>query len=668
MNALPVAQKPMQMGMAEQPREYLTWNLTKLVGSFEDAEEATDSSRQLSEKCRDYYDSAQLTADERAALSLRGQPDIVINRIHGKVNYLLGYEATMRTDPKGRPRNPVDEEAADACSDALNYIRDRSGQKMTFSQVWENMLIEGAGGVEIIPNVNGGDAEITIRRVHWDRLFWDPHSRELDFSDARYKGTVIWMDEDDALAQWPDGRDAIAKTISDDAKRTYSDRPRWRQWSTSGTERRRVRVVQMYYRCRSKDGSDECWHWCIFTKGGILENGVVPYRDEDNKSLCPLIMQSAFVDRENNRYGFVKATLDLQDEINKRRSKLLHEASVRQVVIEDGAVQDVDILRQELNRADGVIVVNPGLRFDPVDRTKELSAHSALQTEAKQEIELMGPNASMQGKDGGNPSGRAILANQSGGQIEIAPLVDRHNHFKASVHKLNWTMVRTYWTEEKWINVTDDEGNARFVGFNRPLTLAEVLLKQAEAEGIDPDDAKMKLREAAQNPELAAQLQQVVDYENVPARMEVDIILDEIPDVANVQQEQFNMMVELARSGVAFSPKMLIKASSLRNKQELLDEAEAEQQAAQSDPVQQQAAQLQMEHAMGEIEKLKAEIAKAIADTQKVMAEIEATRASAIKQLAEADMVDAQIGSIVNPAIVSPGSQQNSQPAQSQAA
>lgn len=670
MNALALAHQPdeaMMMGYGDQPSEpekqYNVWSLEKKVRCFEDSEEATDYSRQQSERCRDYYDGKQLTAAEKAVLAQRGQPDIVINRIQSKVNYLLGYEATLRTDPKGRPRTPDDEDAADACSDALNYVRDTSDQKQCFSQCWENMLVEGAGGSEVTPLLKDGDADIKIKKVHWDRAFWDPHSREHDFSDARYQGQVIWMDEDDALAQWPNANEAITKTISDEAKLTYSDRPRWRQWATVGAHRKRVRIVQMYYLCRSLDGKDECWHWCIFTKGGEIEAGVVPYRDDDDNSLCPLVLQSSFVDRENNRYGFVQALLGPQDEINKRRSKMLHEASVRQTRFEKGAVDDVDLMKRELAKPDGAIETNPGFEFELIDRTKEISSHAALQNEAKQEIDLMGPNAAMLGQAEGSPSGRAIIANQQGGQIEIALLIDRHNHYKSRIHRLVWSMIKLYWQGEKWVRVTDDDDNIRFVGFNRPVTLAEVLLKQAVEQGIPEDEAKAKLREAAQNPQRAAELQRVVEIERVPSDMSMDIILDEIPDMANIQQEQFKELTDLAKAGVPLPPKLLIKASSLRNKKELLDELEEQENAAQADPMAQAAQKIQMDGAMAEVEKLRAEVEEIRADTAKKQAEIEKTlaeigktKAETVERLARADTYDLQIGQITDPQITGNGS------------
>jgi hypothetical protein len=609
--------------------------VSTLVAWFEDAEEMTDTARRNSERDRDYYDNKQLTQEERRILEKRGQPAVVINRIQTKVNYLKGFEASQRADPRAFPRTPMDEEAAEAATDGLRYVADKSKLQQSFSEIWENLLVEGFGGLEIVPHPSPeGDAEFEIKVWPWDRLFYDPYSRRLDFSDARYLGGVIWMDYEEALEKWPtkEAADCIARTLEGQTNDTYDDRPSWKQWTANG-KRRRVRICQIYYK------RGEQWRWAIFTSGGIIQEGEVPYKDEDGRSMCPLIMQSAFVDRENARYGFVRALISPQDEINKRRSKMLHEATVRQFIYEDGAFADVDDIKYELARPDGGVKVNPGFRFEMIDRSKEIQAHTALQQEAKNEIDLMGPNSAMQGKGDKDSSGRAILANQQGGQIEIASLVDRHKHLKIRTYELIWVLIRTYWTNEKWVRVTDDENKSKFVGLNSPVMMAEKLLEMAEERGIDPEAAKQAMKAAiAQNPALAQELEQVVETKRVPAEMSMDIILEEVPDTANIQAEQFEQLTNLARAGVQFPPKVYLMASSLRNKKELLEVLESGEQI---DPATAEANALALAKAKTEIEKMVSEIAK--------------NEAAAIKTKVEADMMDAQVGQIVNPQIVDIG-------------
>lgn len=631
-NALMAGQQP-AAGYADMQAYESHTPLETLITWFEDAEEASESARKKSERDRDYYDGNQLTAAEMKVLAERGQPDVIVNRIQSKINYLVGFEATNRTDPKGFPRTPQDEGAAEACTDALRYTEDKAELKPKFSNVWEQMLVEGYGGVELIVEEKTDTAtgqpkrEIAAVEWDWDRLFYDPHSRKSDFSDARYLGGVVWMDAEDAKQMWPgeEQSESIEKTILDgQLSTTYDDRPEWSKWTT-GKGRKRVRIVQMYHR----EGRE--WILCKFTKGGKLESMPVPFKDQDGDSWCPLILQSAFVDRKNNRYGIVRSMVSVQDEINKRRSKALHRLSQRQVKAERGAVDDVDAAKKELSKPDGWVEVNPGFEFELLAQGDQLAAELTMLQEAKNEIELMGPNASLQGKGENAASGRAILANQSGGQTEISVLVDRHRHLKKRVYQRMWDLIRQFKDEQWWIRVTDNEENVKFVGFNRPVTMREELMKRAETAGVPPDQFAQQMMELEADPNAKQQLEQVIRTENNPAQMFMDITVEEVPDTANIQMEQFDALVKLAPA-VVFPPTVYIKASGLRNKRELLEEISTGGQK--EDPA---TAELKMRGAVAEVAKLEAEI--------------EEIKARALKTRVEANVALQPDPVVVDPAV-----------------
>ena len=403
-----------------------TFDLALAVQRVEDWEETTSEAVQLAERDRDYYDNKQLTAEEKKVLNDRGQPDIVFNKIRSKINYLLGLEINARTDPKGMPRNPQDEDAAEACTDALRYVEDATQLDQKFSAGWENLLIEGYEGIELTVDEQTG--EIGAVDWPWDRLFYDPHSRKPDFSDARYLGGIVWMDAEQANEMYPGGKEAIDATTTDDSGRAHDDRPKWKVWS-SGSKRKRVKIVQMYYIHGGQ------WYWCHFTKGGKLSGGPVPFVDREGMSWCPLFMQSAYVDRNNNRYGEVRPMISPQDEINKRRSKALHLLTMRQTKAERGAVDDVDLMKQELAKPDGHIEVNPGFDFEVLQTSDLAAGNIELMNQALIHMQAEGANAALMGKDSNAPSGKAILANQSGGQTEVTPLIDRHMSLKLRVFK-----------------------------------------------------------------------------------------------------------------------------------------------------------------------------------------------------------------------------------------
>lgn len=579
--------------------------LSRLVAWFEEAEDATAAARRLAERDRDYYDNDQWTRQELEILRRRKQPALTINYIQRKVDFLRGMERRMRTDPKAFPRTPREEQLADAATDALRFVADQNDFDELRSEVYENLLVEGYGGADVVVEQRpDGQYDVRVVRVPWDRIVYDPHSRERDFSDARYVGIVIWMDRAEALARWPDAEDIIeatfqTATVSD----TYDDRPKFGTWTDN--RRTRVRIVQMQY-----VGRDGTHMVCTFTRGGVLdEPQPSPYVDEYGMPARSLILRSSYIDRENNRYGHVRSMISMQDEINKRRSKALHLLSVRQTFGNQKAIADKDAARRELAKPDGHVEINMDSQFN-VDfgilPTGDMAAgQMQLLQHVTGEMQAAGPNAAMAGKDPRQQSGRAIQAQQQGGSIEMEPLVDDLRQWTRDVFEAVWLRVRQFWTEERWIRVTDDDRNLRWVGLNRQITLGEKL------EDMPPEQAQQIAMQMGLQPG-DPRLQQVVEVENEISGLNVDITIEEGPDMATIQFEQFQVLADLAQSGMPIPPRAIIQASSLRNKDALLDEIDKAQEA-QAQAAQEQAQFVQAQ-AQADIRKTEADASKAEAD------------------------------------------------------
>lgn len=604
-------------------------NLSQLVNWFEEAEEANEDPRKLSFRDMDYYDGKQLTPEEANALRKRGQPDTTFNFIGGKVDTMVGLEIQQRSDPKAWPRTPNDEKAAEAATDALRYVEDKEGLDTLFTESYEDLVKGGFEVVEVlVKNTKSGRAEIDLKQPKFDRVFHDPHSCRRDFSDGRYMGYVLWWDRDQALKKWPNKAEAIKGTIAETVGTStdYDDKPSYRVWARPG-DRPRLRIVTIYW----LDG--EQWHMTKYTKQGVLETQEVPFIDEEGMSVNPMIMQSAYVDRENARYGAVRRLIGPQDEENKRRSKLLHMLTVRQTIGEKGAVDDVAEMKTQLARPDGHVETNPGFNFEIVDQSVQAAGQANLMQYSSAQMEKMGANASLQGTPEGAPSGRAIALTQQGGLVELTPLSERHRNFKKRVYEAIWQRIRQYWTEERWIRVTDNEENIRFVGFNRQTTVGEEFVRELkEEEGLSDEQIQQELLTAQQNGEnLNAPI-----TVNVPADMDMDILIETAPDTVTIEQEQFAELVKVIGTGLELSDprmKLLIRASQLRDKNEILEMIDGREQPTEAQQRAQQLAE-----------------AQAIADLEKTQSEAEKNRAEGIKKITEVDamdgLVDGQIGPV----------------------
>lgn len=529
--------------------------LEKLLRQFEDSYEQSERERTLAEQCRDYYDGDQWTQEEIEALEKRKQPVVTSNRIKPKVDSLLGFEKRGRTDPRAYPRTPQHDKDAEGATDAIRYVCDKNHFQDVKSEVAENLFVEGCGAATVAVREVGEAFEITITHVPWDRFYRDPHSRRRDFTDALFLGTVIWMDDDEAKSKFK-GKDteidgAYSATTGTE---TYDDRPKL-VWSDR--QRKRLRVLQHYWL------DDGVWKTAILCKGGFLRDPQTsPYLDEHGEPECGLIAVSAYVTRENLRYGTVKQMLSPQDEINKRRSKALHRLSVRQVVAEEGAVKDVGRARAEVAKPDGYIEVRPDARFEINDGALALQGELELLREAKAEIDTSGINPSLEGNLSA-PSGRAQEVSQAAALSEQAVVFDALRGWSLRCYRQVWNRVRQYWTEEKWIRVTDDERNVRFVALNHPVTVAEELKRMQQAGEPVPE----QLAQAAMIDPNA-----VLRMDNPVAELDVDIVVDEGPDSVTIQSEQFEELVKLKQADPASIPtEMVIEASSLRNKERIIE-------------------------------------------------------------------------------------------------
>lgn len=591
---------------------------------YEQSIDLTQASRNASLASVRYYENDQWTAAERTELKERKQPIVTENHIQPKVDFLVGLEITTRTDPKAFPRTPNDEESAEGATDSVRYVVDNNNFPATASENWKDMLVPGYTAVELgVEQGADGQAEIRIQGWKWDRLFADPYSRKLDYTDANFLGGVKWMDLAEAMREFP-GKESEAKLrmafAYGDLSNTHEDRPHFATSYYADSKRNRVMIVYMWYR---RGGQ---WWWVKFTRGGILQQAPCPYVDEDGKHWCPLIMQAAYKDIENNAYGLVEYMKSTQDEINHRRSRAMYHLSRRGVIRSKGATNlSGDQLRKEIAKPDyDIELTHPEARFD-IDRGEDLSqGQMVLLSESQTHMDRLGPNASMVGKDEREQSGRALLAQSQSGFVELQPLLDRHRNFKRRVYQGIWWLIKQFWTQERWIRITDDEGKARFVGLNQPVPVAEYVVHAMQERGADEQEILQRLAAMQMSGEIYG-----VIRKNDVGRMKMDFVIEEVPDHATVQTEAFQQLMEFMPNLVQLlqiNPRLakaVLEASPLRNKKmliEALDGQPEDPQAQQQAAIQQE---LQMRGAIAEIASREGEAATKQAQAAKTMAEAE---------------------------------------------
>jgi hypothetical protein len=484
---------------------------------------------------RRYRHGAHWTAAQIKALNARKQPVVTYNRIGRKINGVVGLVEKLRTDPKAYPRTPKHEQGAELATATLRYVLDEQEWKAKTPIVADHAATDGICGIaiEIIPATR---ATRRSRSTSSTTTSSTTRARSASISATRPSGRRQVARRRHSRRRCSPTRPPRSTPRSSRAPSS----PRTPTPTTSGSRRRRREAHPP--RRHLVQGAGE-WCYCIFTGSSSLMEGPSYLKDEKGRTECRYIMFSANVDHDGDRYGFVRDLKSANDEINQRRSKGLHELNTRRIIAEEGAFQDVEKARREAARPDGMVIRNKGYEaeFDDSAKMNSLEGQIKFLEEAKAEIENFGPNPALLGKGGvENSSGRAINLLQQAGMAELGPFILAFRGWKIRVYRALWNAVRTHWTAERWIRVTDDDGVAQFVGINQ--------LGQHPQTGL---------------PTLI----------NAIGALDVDIILDEGPDQVNMMADAYDTLTVLGRNGSNIPPQVLIELSPLQSsvKKRVLD-------------------------------------------------------------------------------------------------
>lgn len=624
-NAINNAQDTDSDGQKAIPGRKSLQELKRIITEFRSTVESNMTEAGLD---YDYYDGKQITASEKKILNDRGQPDIVVNRTKVAINGTLGIIAHSHTDPKCWPRTQEDSDAADVATDVLRYVTEKNHFNLIKVACAKDNFIGGANAVlvGVEPNKN-----VPLTQIRWEELIYDTRSRAVNFSDARHMGIGKWMFYEDVADMYKGKAPSIGDTMETSVGMIgqgddfMGDRPLNQGWLN--VRERRVFVVEMYYRVGKK------WYKNCFWYGGVLEEGESPYNDEDGVPTCPIIAEACYIDRDNNRIGMVRDMRPLQDEINKRRSKLLHLINSSQIQARDPSAIEVDAetARLEAARPDGVIPYG----WEKVSNTDMSQGQMLLLTEAKNEMERFGPNPAVLGRQGADTSGRALLARQQGGMIELAVVLDQLEDWELRVYKAIWQRVKQYWKAPQFIRVTGRNDDPKFVGINQPIPNPQagqpVMAPVPHPDGgvaEDPNNPGNPLMGHVHSPVpsdpndpdsqqiLQPQVHaDILGYKNQLAEMDVDITIDTTPATATVMAEQLESLLKMVQANPAYAQQVpfevFIDLMPLPRKREIMAQIKKfrEDQQAQ----QQQIQQTQMSQMA---EKLASEIKKNLTQSQ----------------------------------------------------
>ena len=572
---------------------------------------------------RNYVNNIQWSEEERATLERRKQPIVTDNIVKRKTDYFLGIERQTRSDPKAFPRTPEHEEAAEAFTDGIRYVCDNNDWDIERSEGFDTLIVEGIEGYVIPVENTPAGIEIRINHIPWDRIIYDIQSTDRYFRDSKYKGIETWMDLEDAIDMFPNRKDVLEQSMEMRFEE-YGDEATKNIWSD--TNRKRVKVIQLYYLEKG------VWIHCIFAKAGfVVDPAESTYLDEFGRPDCNIEFASAYIDKDNDRFGPVQDMISLQDLVNKATSKYMHIVNTNQTWGNQRG-PDANKAKKEAAKPDGHFEIQGDAKFGEdfgiiPTNDKALGTFNILQN-AKVSLTEIGGNQIVDP----SASGRSKEVDAQKKMIELGPILDTHRQCSKRVYRQVWNRIKQYWTDEKWVRVTDDENNLKFVMLNQPVTYRMAL---EEKFGQVPTQAE---NHPALDEVIVNEMGEPLMRRNDVAEIDVDIIVEESPDIINIQQEQFAILAKLAE---AYGPQEVpfeevLKLSSLRGKDAYIERTKGTEQ-------EQQARAMEQAERMAKAESLAQ--AQAEVSMEKDAAEIKSKEAKAMKDMADAQsqMIENQI-------------------------
>jgi hypothetical protein len=464
----------------------------------------------------DMFDHMHYSDEDLAAYAARGQTPVVYNITQTTVNWVLGTQRRSPMDYKILPRTPEGAKAAEAKTELLKHVSDTNRSEYEHSLAFAASVRVGLGWIESGQGLPHEGTQVFDRYEDWRFMLWDSTAKRYDLQDARYLFRAKWLDVDVAEAMWSNrkgliraslngtllglyGTDDLGDDPMDSQETAHLDISSRSTRGFSNWSRDRVRVIEAWFKRATpkapfmrggqfhgelfdpwsvghiKDlnmgaatisaAPAELTYVALMTERGMLYMGRSPFR-HNRFPFTPVWGYRR--QRDGMPYGLIRGVRSIQQSFNKQKSKALHHLSATRTFVEEGAVDDIDELANEVGRPDSVIVYKPGRqRPDVVDGTKLADAHLKM---AAEDASLLQATAGVTDENMGRRtnavSGIAIERRQNQGALATSLFFDNLRQSRLIHGEKLMVLIEQFYTEKDTLRILDPRGKPKWMPIN----------------------------------------------------------------------------------------------------------------------------------------------------------------------------------------------------------
>lgn len=489
-----------------------------------------------------YFDGDPWEPRDKALLRERGQEPMVLNLVAQSVNWTTGTERRGRTQHKILPRRKENIRDAEKKTQLFKYLDDINMTDFHWSKAFLDATRSGLGWMEGGVQDEDEGEPIYERAESWRNIIFDSAATEFDLGDGRYQFRSKWADADIAKAifhnrtsiiesacshahDYAHGLDRISDSAMDSREElvglygSIAD-------DFGEADRSRLRLIEAWFkvpemaeRVSGGDFTGELYdpssrghvdsvesgrarisrkltfrmYVAVMTVTGMLWLSPSPYRHNRFPFTPIWSYRNAATGAP---YGMIRQMRDAQRDVNKRFSKAQHILNNNRVVMDEGAVDDLDELAEEVARPDGIIVKKQGKDL-AITNDRELSAAHIQMMQLSQSMiqSLSGVTDESLGRTTNAVSGKAINARQEQGALATAPLFDNLRIARQFHGEKKLSLIEQFVDEKKEIRIVNKRGVPDYVMLNDGLPENDIARAKADFI-ISDEDWNATIRQA----------------------------------------------------------------------------------------------------------------------------------------------------------------------------
>ncbi len=582
---------------------------------------------QKAEKCDAFFRGDQWSAEDRKALEAVRRPALTINKIISTVSNVMGEQIYNRSETSFRPRSGAPTEVAEALTKVYKQISDNNQLDWKRSDMFADGIITSRGFLDVRLDFNDAmQGEVRIDNLNPKNVVIDPDGEEYDPDSWGEVFTTKWVTADDicTLYSKADGellrnREQSFFPYGYDSIQAFRDRfgdrfnPMYNGDYDNSSVMRNIRIIERQYR-----ELDRQKHFVDSSTGDMR-----PVPDSYDRNRIALVVQNyglqvttklvrrirwvAIADnvrlhddwspykhftvvpyfpyfRRGTTIGLVENLIGSQELLNKVSSQELHVVNTTAnsgYKVKTGALSNMTVAELEQKGAQTGLVIE--VNGDPDKDVQKISPNQVPQGldrisyKAEEHIKtISGVSDSMQGMDREDVAAKAIQEKKKSGATGLAKPLDSLTRSDFILARNVLDIVQEFYTEERLLTITHDQVTGEIENF---------AVNQPTAEGTIANDLTIG---------------------------EYSVVVSSVPRRETLEDSQFDQAIALKQMGVAIPDSVLIDASRLMNKKDILKLIQGDQQS----PEYQAQQELQKRQQEAEVSKVEGEAAAKHADAQ----------------------------------------------------